>query len=261
MITKIKTISDTLVSEKLFFTEANLTALPNPRIIPLFGPNGAGKTTLIDAIMESLMAKADYEQAVRENDDPEIIEIAQQDMDKRIRRGGCELETDGKHSKFLHYANGRDNFRNREPRSYMESFDPWFLSARFDARSMSEGQSIVYSVYDLFDLMGTGKNAVYVDDGDLIILIDELDSGLSIDNLDMFMRKLRRVASRRKDVQVIFSYNNPRILKYFPDCLSLYDGRPVHLENADDMLTEIKAHEKEFNRARKKSNGRPRVYA
>ena len=258
MITRFETIPDTLVSAKMLFEEA---VIPN-RITPLFGPNGAGKTTLLDALSVTLNALQTYERLSCKAADAEEEAYYKEEMARKIQREGLILQTDGKPFRVLHYCNSRDNFRSRQARTVAESYDPYLLNARWDAKSLSEGQSIVYSVYDLFDLMGTSKDALYVDGGgDLIVLIDELDSGLSIDNLDMFMRKLRRIGQQRKDVQVIFSFNNPRVLRYFPDCLSLYDGRPVHLKSDDDMLAQIKAHEKGFNRKRKKSNGRPKVYA
>ena len=55
-------------------------------------------------------------------------------------------------------------------------------------------------------------------------------------------------------------WNNPRILKFFPHVLSMYTGEVLELHSDEDMLAEFKKHEKAFNKARKLSNGRPKVY-
>lgn len=226
MLTKIRVIPDTFVSKVLFFEEADLTAFKE-RVIPLFGPNGVGKSTLINAI-------------------------------ENHKEVACI--TNGKPTGFYSYQNGRDNFKNRGPGSYEQSFDPMFLSLKFNARDLSEGQSIVFSIYDLLDGLKP-KGSIPEEKGkDMLVLLDEIDSGMSIDNIDTTMRKIKKLAKARSDLQFLFSFNSPRVVKHFPHVLSMYDGKDIFLRNDEDMLQEIKKHKKEFDKARKYSNGRPKIF-
>ena len=224
MIKSITIKDQSFLEDILFFKTADFSQFDN-RVVPLFGPNGAGKSTLIQSI---------------ENRSLEI-ELTRPTL-------------------IFSYQNGRDNFKIREPRTYAEAFDPAFVNARFDAKAISEGQSIMYSMFDL--LYGFMKNGgLPPQEGkDIAVLLDEIDSGMSIDNIDITMRKLKYIVSHRPDVQFIMSFNSPRVVKHFPQVLSMYDGTMIELHNDDEMLAEINRHKKMFNKARKNSRGRPKIF-
>lgn len=233
MINKITVIPNTLSSKIFFFNEIDFTILPDPRIIPLFGPNGIGKSTLI----------------------------------KNIQKGNSEssgIKIDRTNNKMFVYSyqNSSDNFKVRRPRTYSESFDPRFLNSVFDAKGVSEGQSIVYSMFDLLDGLKPGPNMFGSEDKDTetLVLLDEIDSGLSIDNIDVVMRKLKYILSRRKDIQIIMSFNSPRVLKHFPYVISMYDGCVLKLRTDEDMLRQINIYRTMFDKARKNSKGRPKIF-
>lgn len=231
MISKIEIVPKTRESKILLCDHLDLDSLPNKQIIPLFGPNGVGKSTLLDGLLA---------------------------FHERKQNAGVKAEVD-KASILFSYKNSQDNLRVRKPKTYMESFDPFLLKAKFDAGSVSEGQSILYSIYDLIDGIGTSKNAMKYEGKDIVLLIDELDSGLSIDNLDRILKKLKYYVGRRKDVQIVFSFNNPYVLRYFPDTISLFTGEVIHLETTEDMLSEIEKH-KDFRKIRYYKNGKPKVF-
>ena len=210
----------------LFFKETDFTVFEN-KVIPLFGPNGIGKSTLIQAIK------------------------SKKEIDVKI--GGAEGTV------VYSYENGTDNFKIRRARSYAESFDPVFMLSKLNAQSVSEGQSIIYSMFDLLDALYPGK-PLDEKEKDTLVLLDEIDSGLSIDNIDITMRKIKYIVRKRDNVQFIFSFNSPRVLKHFPEVLSMYDGTKIELHTDEDMLAEIRKHKKEFDKARKYSNGRPKIY-
>ena len=214
---------DSYIGKILFFVSADLTQFD--RVIPLFGPNGAGKSTLLKSILDSSTARGGH---------------------------GLNVKCSGKTSVYS-YFNGSDNFKGA-PRSYESCFDPMFIKAHWDSQKMSEGQSIIYSMFPL--LSADFSDLV----SDFTILLDEVDSGLSIDNIDTMMRKIKSLIRKYPKVQIIFSFNSPRILKWFPKVLSMYDGDLIEMHSDEDMLSEIRKHKKEFDKARKKSNGMPKSF-
>lgn len=251
MIKKVIFPENLQQSQKMFFEETNITKLKNPQIVPLFGPNGVGKTTFLHAVYEALRYKANIEKYKEDED----FKWYKEQFDYDLKRRGCLIDCDNVSYKCPTYFNSEQNFRNIE-----SSFDPFLINSKFDVKNMSEGQSIVYSLFGLFDWLKPGDEMIKEENGEIIVLIDEFDSGLSIDNLDMFLRKMKKIIKQRDDVQIFFSFNNPRVLKFFPEVLSMYDGKPVLLHNTEDMLEEIRKHKKMFNKLRKKSNGMPKVY-
>lgn len=226
MIEQIKINPHTHTSDILFFQEVDLTMFDN-HVIPLFGPNGVGKSTFIQAIIDNGTKKC-------------------QDL---------TLSLSDKPTTFYAYRNSKDNPKIAQPHSYEMMFDPTFMKMQWDAKSISEGQSVIYSIMGLLDI------ALHRDDDgkDLTIVLDEIDSGLSIDNIDVVMRKIKRIV-KRGDTQFIFSFNQPRVLKWFPNVLSMYDGTKLTLHTDDDMMKEIRKHKKSFDRVRKTSKGMPKVY-
>lgn len=225
MIKSIKVPEKSNLRNILLFTEVNILESPTPNIIPLFGPNGAGKSTFIKAIKDK----------------------------------GIELESDDCNHLIFGYANSTDNFKVRRSRSIDDI--PYYLKEKFDAYSLSEGQSILHSAMDLIEYLkpSKGDEMFSCDGGQLIILLDELDSGLSIDNIDTVMRKIKNVLRKRDDIQIFMSFNNPRVLKHFHYVLSMYDGKFIEMHTDEDMMKEIRKHKREFDKLRKYSNGMPKL--
>lgn len=223
MLETVTVKPNTRTADILFFDELDITG---HHVIPLFGPNGVGKSTLIKQLED---------------------------------RRDITIKTNGMPTKFYSYQNARDNFKIRQPRSYMESFDPGFMSARFSAQSISEGQSIIYSMFDLLDGLKPKQPLAPEPGQDALVLLDEIDSGMSIDNIDITMKKIKNLIQKNEHIQFIFSFNSPRVLKHFPRVLSMYDGTFIELHSDEDMLSEIRKHKSTFDKARKNSRGRPKI--
>ena len=130
---------------------------------------------------------------------------------------------------------------------------------KFNSQYISEGQSIIYSMFDLLDAFRKNGAFEYHEDKDSIVLLDEIDSGMSIDNIDTTMRKIKYISRIRDDIQIIMSFNSPRVLKWFPEVFSMYDGNKLILHTDEDMLKEIRKHKKEFDKLHKDSYGRPKI--
>lgn len=255
MITKISVIPGSLAEEIFFFSEADLTKLPDPRIVPLFGPNGIGKTTIIKNILSAFNL-----QKVRQKLMNEDGSFSEQFFKKESLRAGIAIEMDSQQTEIYSYSNSSDNFRIREARNCYEVYDPHFLSDRLNAKRISEGQSIIYSAFALLDGLIPGKNMFGSLESCCVALLDEIDSGLSVDNIDLAMRKLKKALKNRENLQVFLSFNSPRVLKYFPYVLSMYDGKVCEMHTDEDMLAEIRKNKKMFDKARKNSRGMPKIY-
>ena len=234
MIERIIIDKSSIIGKILFFEEVDLTQFEN-HAIPLFGPNGVGKSTLLEGI-ETRGRGLKYE-GITVKCTPDIKTM------------------------MYSYRNGADNLKSCEPRSYELSFNPVYMLRRMNVQNMSEGQSIIYSMYDLLDGLSSSKNGIEIgDDEHCVIALDEIDSGLSIDNIDKTMRRIKHILSKRPNVQFIFSFNSPRVLRWFPEVLSMYDGTKIKLHTEDDMMDQIHQHQKMFDRVRKDSRGRPKVF-
>ena len=233
MLRGIKVKKSTMCDDIFFFDEMDFDKLDDKRMILLFGPNGAGKSTLLNQIITSAS-------------NPDRSEI--------------EVIRDQNRMSIYTYFNRTDNFRCRRSRSLAEEYDINMLADRFNANSVSEGQSIVYSVIDLLIGLTPGKKMFTVANGvQSLVILDEIDSGLSIDNIDLFMRKIKNILKKRDDVQFIMSFNSPRVLKHFGQVISMYDGSVLNMRSEDDMLEQINIHKVEFDKNRKMSDGRPRA--
>ena len=223
MILNFSVKANTNEDKILLFKNGDFTQFEN-NVIPLFGPNGVGKSTLINGLInQSLNIKSS-------------------------KPGIC-----------YSYQNSKDNFKTRQARNLPESFDPFFLNMKFNSQYISEGQSIIYSMFDLLDAFKKNGAFEYHKDKDSIVLLDEIDSGMSIDNIDTTMRKIKYISRIRDDIQIIMSFNSPRVLKWFPEVFSMYDGNKLTLHTDEDMLKEIRKHKKEFDKLRKDSYGRPKI--
>ena len=256
MIKKVFFTDEYCQSKKMFFEMADLDTLPDKRIVPLFGPNGAGKTTFLKAVSFTLERTMQLSYLIgKEMNDEDAKVFFKKDFDRNVKEKGCGVEMDAAPFTFFSWSNSDDNFRHRKDRNMLDPFNPVLLNAKFDAMSVSEGQSIIYSIQGLFDAIN-----LYTKEADLIVLIDELDSGISIDNLDTLMRKIRNILKKKDNIQIFMSFNNPRVLKYFPYVLSMYDGKVLEMHSDDDMLEEIRKNKTWFDKARKKSNGFPKVF-
>jgi len=257
MIKKVMTVPNTKPAAVLFTNEYDFMQLPDPRVVPLFGPNGAGKSTLLTAIQDESLRLNQLNIANAE------LEESKEDWDRHfwlnsVIESGVRFDAEGT-IKVYSYFNSRDNFRHREARSLDESYDPYFLNARFDAKTLSEGQAVLYSVYELFAGLKDTED-FFNPEGPCVFLIDEFDSGVFIDNIDACMRHLKKALKQRDDIQVIFSFNNPRVLKHFPHVLSMYDNKVYELHTDDDMAALIRENSKLHEKARGRRD-RLKIYA
>ena len=253
MITKIKVKENTREAQILMFREIDLSSLPNPRIVPLFGANGAGKTTLMKGIEETIHYQRELLTAEKmKREEPEDEDLYEMIAQTCRNKKSLDISGDETPIVLFRYRNSDDNSRVREARSEREDFDPMYVRNRWNANALSEGQSIMYSLEDLLTGLKAGKNCMLQEGTHAVVLLDEIDSGLSLDNLDSILRNIRTIVRRQDNVQFFLSFNTSYVLKYFPDVMSMYDGHVHHLADEKAMLDEIMSHRKELDKLRKR---------
>lgn len=168
----------------------------------LTGPNSSGKSTLIQAI--------------------------------RNKKINIEIESTEPEFKCKHYSftNSVDNQRNSKELNgpfFTEKFLDKYITIR-----LSEGQSNLLYCYDMLDLI----KALQSRDEDSVIFIDEIDSGLSIDNQIFFMKKLVNLMKKDKShkVFVIISSNCYEFCNLVKDnCLDIITGKYVSFNNYEEF--------------------------
>lgn len=191
MIKSISINKGSNLEEILFFNKMNLE-----QVTLLFGANGVGKSSLIKEMLKQ----------------------------KEIKFN-CDKET-----KLYSYINTEQNFRNMDKNSnlsYKDMFNPYLFKQKFDASELSEGQSIIYSIQEIFELCEQIKD----DNNDSIILLDEVDSGLSIDNVEYLSDKIKEIATKYSNIQFVIGFNNYEFCRNFPEVFNMYNGQYITIKS------------------------------
>lgn len=199
MIKSFTIKKDSVLSEILFFNKIELK-----QVTLLLGGNGVGKSSLINSI---------------------------------ISRNGITAETTGDTTLFS-YINSQQNFREmirNKNLSYKDHYDPYVIARKFAAEELSEGQSIVFSIQDIFKLCEQIE-----DNEDALILLDEVDSGLSIDNVEYIANTLKKIAEEQPNIQFVIAFNNYEFCRVFNDVFNMYTGEWMTIDSYETYRNTIK---------------------
>lgn len=193
MITHIEVKPDTYLAE-ILLAEKYEFASP---VSLLFGGNGVGKSTLIKAILGNEDFHGQYKGKIDTDKAPMLYEYINSNQNARELMGGRN-----KHMKYLDY------------------FDPRNLATTFNAQELSEGQSIIYTIQEFLHL------AKQVDDpGGSVFVIDEIDSGLSADNIIWFCNQVKKITDKDQKLQFIIAFNNFEVCNCFGGVVTdMYTG-------------------------------------
>lgn len=185
MITKIKTEENSHLHKTLGYTEVPLKPLSI-----FMGPNGAGKSSIVQGLMSLL--------------------------DERNHRGSrhyqdcaasMELETTSDEHIYEIISARQDNGKYR---GYFGDDMTMDLMALFS----SEGQStMTLFLSHLRNLEKYASNP----DKEVVYIIDELDSGLSFDNVLKIRNFLRNVTTRYPNIQIIITAHNYEFARSFEE--------------------------------------------
>ena len=202
MIKSISINKGSNLEEILFFNKMNLE-----QVTLLFGANGVGKSSLIKGILK--------QKEIKFNCDKEI--------------------------KLYSYINNEQNFRNMNKNSnlsYEDMFNPYLINKKYNAAELSEGQSVIYSLQDIFELCMQIKD----DSNDSVILLDEIDSGLSIDNVDYLSDKIKEITDKYSNIQFIITFNNFEFCRNFPKIFNMYNGKYINIESYEQYRNIINSN-------------------
>lgn len=258
MIESFKAKKGTTAESIFLFGNKEVDLTQFHRLVPLFGANGSGKSTLLKSIIEFFTIEQELRDSFDNGMNPPVSRYTKEEFQRINSKKQLDIEYSKIESQSIFkYFDSKDNFKINTG-SYKDNKNPLFLCDKLNSQRLSEGQSIIYSTNGLFELIE--NNLECRDDLDYLILMDEIDSGLSIDNLSNYLNRLLGILDDRDDIQIIFSFNNPWVVRFCPDVLSMYDGEMHHIEDEEEMYRELNKNAAILNKTRKDENGDYIIY-
>jgi ABC-type multidrug transport system ATPase subunit len=141
-----------------------------------------------------------------------------------------EYATD-KGIKVYKYFNSKDNDRHNNPNPMGGSHEyTEQLARRFISSEMSEGQSIIYGI-------SKWVNEICIDykNEESIVLLDEVDSGLSADHVLIVIGLLNAELFNKKNLQFFISSNMYHWVYALGDNLfNMYEGKPIKINSYEE---------------------------
>ena len=190
---------------KYLFEKDQLTL--TDQVTVFVGPNGYGKTTLVTMLKEAL----ENDRAISFSNNPHARSIA------RAFKLAVTDKSKNPSIGFISYDSHADDHTNSISASLVNNNMRQLLLRR----ESSEGENNLISLADLFD----NAQAVANENPDLehlIIFVDGIDSGLSVDKIDFIVRnldlKIKQVESQNPDLNValVFTANHYEMVRDLP---------------------------------------------
>lgn len=226
-------VRDPYYEEDYLFDKDTLTL--SDKVTVFVGPNGYGKTTLTKAIKEGLERQ-------------EAFDFANNTHERNLDRGFRNAFTpDSKDTNdaatigFMAYDSHADDHSNSISSALAN--DNFMLFAL--RKESSEGENNLYSLAELFNNAGAvAKEHPNLEQ--LVIFVDGIDSGLSVDMLDLIVRtldiKIKQVESLNPDLEVamVFTTNNYEMTRNLPT-FDPTSFEPVSYDSYEDFRTDMLA--------------------
>lgn len=232
-ITITDIVRDPYYDEDYLFDKDTLTL--TDKVTVFVGPNGYGKTTLTKSIKEGLERQGAF--AFNNN-------AYQRGLDRGFRNAFTPDSKDTDDAAtigFMAYDSHADDHSNSISSALAN--DNFMLFAL--RKESSEGENNLYSLTELFNNAGVVAKE-YPNLKQLVLFVDGIDSGLSVDMLDLIVRtldiKIQQVESLNPNLEVaiVFTTNNYEMTRNLPT----FDPRtfePVSYDSYEDFRADMLA--------------------
>lgn len=226
-------VRDPYYDEDYLFDKDTLTL--TDKITVFVGPNGYGKTTLTKAIKEGLKRQGAF--AFNNN-------AYQRNLDRGFRSAFAPDSEDTEEPitiGFMAYDSHADDHSNSISSALAN--DNFMLFAL--RKESSEGENNLYSLTELFNNAGAVAKE-YPNLEQLVLFVDGIDSGLSVDMLDLIVRtldiKIQQVESLNPNLEVaiVFTTNNYEMTRSLPT-FDTTTFEPVSYDSYEDFRTDMLA--------------------
>lgn len=149
---------------------------------------------------------------------------------KGLKEGKFKVEC-SKDIEYISYTDSVDNYVNRhgEVRNLDECV------SIMEANSMSEGQGILYSLLSFLQYIEE-RLEILGDSKSIVVLLDEVDSGLSVDAINVLLHEVIRLLSRYEGVQFFISSNNYHFTYVINEVVNMYSGEYITINNYDEYF-------------------------
>ena len=226
-------VRDPYYDEDYLFDKDTLTL--TDKVTVFVGPNGYGKTTLTKAIKEGLKRQGAF--AFNNN-------AYQHNLDRGFRSAFAPDSEDTEEPitiGFMAYDSHADDHSNSISSALAN--DNFMLFAL--RKESSEGENNLYSLTELFNNAGAVAKE-YPNLEQLVLFVDGIDSGLSVDMLDLIVRtldiKIQQVESLNPNLEVaiVFTTNNYEMTRSLPT-FDTTTFEPVSYDSYEDFRTDMLA--------------------
>lgn len=203
MIKSLKVKDNTIAKERLLFSEIKELK----KINILFGGNGVGKSTLLERLNPK-------------------------DMLGNVIESDFHLETT-KDIIFMQYKNSIDNSKINVKKELkgIRSFE-----VAINSNLYSEGQSIIHHILSF--LKDVKENAIKNEDKTIVVTLDEVDSGLSSENINFLLHQITEIVTDY-NVQFFISSNNYHFTYVYEDVLDMYTGEFITIKSYDEYFRRL----------------------
>lgn len=226
-------IRDPYYHDDYMFEKGTLTLTQKVNIF--VGPNGYGKTTLLRMMKQALEKQGAF--SFSNNAYSRSVSKAF----RNILSSDSTVDDEDKATLgFISYDSHADDHTNTMS-STLANKDLVQFALRGES---SEGQNNLYSMMDLFNnAQAIAKKHQNLEQ--LIIFVDGIDSGLSVDMIDLIIRtldvKMKQVEDKNPNLEVamIFTTNNYEMVR---DSIALdpITSEPIEYENYEDFRMDMK---------------------
>ena len=226
-------IRDPYYHDDYMFEKGTLTLTQKVNIF--VGPNGYGKTTLLRMMKQALEKQGAF--SFSNNAYSRSVSKAFRNV---LSSDSTVYNEDKATLGFISYDSHADDHTNTMS-STLANKDLVQFSLRGES---SEGQNNLYSMMDLFNnAQAIAKKHQNLEQ--LIIFVDGLDSGLSVDMIDLIIRtldvKMKQVEDKNPNLEVamIFTTNNYEMVR---DSIALdpITSEPIEYESYEDFRKDMK---------------------